>query len=958
MKRLTTIRARLLSGLGLTTALQVLALGIAVITLLITSGAVRKVSMERLPQVGYANQLSYTGERMADEITAVIAASSQSIRKESFSNYETQAKRAAPLLTLIEEGGASTAQMDELGAALTSLSLAASAVNDAQRSFIDHRTALDALRVNASELRKDLQLAVEDAVDGADDADVETLLRLGLSGTMIGTLYADAAQAPDVEAVNSLSERFNEYADDVRINIAILGSAATPEVRALANEFLGAGAADEGIFSLRLSELSAMDASQQAKREAMEALGTQSTAINRLVTEISAVAESEARSSLTAADRSSVAVLVCAAFSVAFAIWLGYFYVHRQVLRRLSDIRSVMLTVAEGELGNEVEGVDIQDEIGAMARALEVFRQNAIKAEKLNNEMLETQKEMLASQEEKMELERKQRQADEERRAAEARAEKERLEAEEKARQERAAAEERERELREEASRKEMEARERQREAEAEALRERAAEEKRLMEEKAAAEEQARLEREAAAEERRKEEEQRRQEKLAAEERERQLREEAAERERIAEKERQEAEAEAMRQKAAAEKRRLEEQAAAEEQARQEREAAAERERQREVEAQQRAEQERRAMIQSLASSIGEVVRAARAGDFSKTVVADFDDPELNDLAENLNQLVGTVKGGLAETVDVLRALRDSDLTQRVDGQFEGSFADLRDGVNFAADGLANVLTNLRSTSTRVGASLSELMGGVDQLSSQTSTQAATLEETSAALQSFTTTVEQTSQRTAEMRDNARATQTKAEAGGQVMTEATEAMDRVANSSKKVTEITSVIESIAFQTNLLALNASVEAARAGEAGKGFAVVAAEVRSLAQSTANASKEISTLISAANDEIKGGVDLVSRAADDLKLIVDEVATNVSLIDDVSQATQSQTLTLREINLAMTDLDRLTQGNNTLVDSNNHAIGQAKLEFDQLDTLVAGFRLTGGSAATRVYTEADAA
>ena len=99
-------------------------------------------------------------------------------------------------------------------------------------------------------------------------------------------------------------------------------------------------------------------------------------------------------------------------------------------------------------------------------------------------------------------------------------------------------------------------------------------------------------------------------------------------------------------------------------------------------------------------------------------------------------------------------------------------------------------------------------------------------------------------------------------------------------------------------------------------------------------------------------------MSRAADDLKLIVDEVATNVSLIDDVSQATQSQTLTLREINLAMTDLDRLTQGNNTLVDSNNHAIGQAKLEFDQLDTLVAGFRLTGGSAATRVYTEADAA
>ncbi|MEM6747246.1 MAG: methyl-accepting chemotaxis protein [Pseudomonadota bacterium] len=957
MSKFTTIRTRLLSGLALSTVLQVLALGIAVVTLLITSGAVRQVSMERLPQAGYANQLAFTGERMADDIAAVISATTQSVRDESYANYEKQAGRTGPLLMLLEEGGASMAQMAQLESAFEDLSVAAGAVNEAQRRFIDNRTAQDALRTSATDLRQDLQLAVEDAVDGADDADVETLLRLGLSGTLIGTLYADASQAPNASIVNQLSNQFTEYSDDVRINIAILGDAATPQVRALADAFIAAGEADDGIFALRLSELDAMEAANTAKLQAMDALAAQSGAINRLVTEIAALSETEARRSLTAAERSSVAVLICAAFSIVLAVWLGYFYVHRQVLRRLGEIRGVMLRVAEGELDVAVEGLEVQDEIGGMARTLEVFRENAIEAERLNKEMLQTQKEMLASQEEKMELERKQRQADEERRAAEARAEKERLEAEEKAREERVAAEERERELREEAARKEMEARERQREAEAKALRERAEEEKRLMEEKAAAEEQARLEREAIAEERRQEEENRRQEKIAAEERERKLREEAAERELLAEKERQEAEAEAMRKQAEAEKRRLEEQAAAEEKARQEREAAAERERQREIEAQQRLEEERRAMIQSLASSIGEVVLAARAGDFSKTVAADFDDPELNDLAENLNQLVGTVKGGLEETVEVLGALRDSDLTQRVDGEFEGSFADLRDGVNFAADGLANVLTNLRSTSTRVGASLSELLGGVDQLSSQTSTQAATLEETSAALQSFTATVEQTSQRTTEMRDNARATQTKAEAGGQVMTEATEAMDRVANSSKKVTEITSVIESIAFQTNLLALNASVEAARAGEAGKGFAVVAAEVRSLAQSTANASKEISILISAANDEIKGGVDLVSRAADDLKLIVDEVATNVSLIDDVSQATQSQTLTLREINLAMTDLDRLTQGNNTLVDSNNHAIGQAKMEFDQLDNLVAGFRLAG-DVTTRVFTEADAA
>ncbi|MEM9838994.1 MAG: methyl-accepting chemotaxis protein, partial [Pseudomonadota bacterium] len=368
-------------------------------------------------------------------------------------------------------------------------------------------------------------------------------------------------------------------------------------------------------------------------------------------------------------------------------------------------------------------------------------------------------------------------------------------------------------------------------------------------------------------------------------------------------------------------------------------------------------EEQRRAMIQKLGSSIGEVVRAAQAGDFSRTVEADFEDEELNELADNLNQLVGTVKGGLEETITVLRALQDSDLTKRIEGDFEGAFAQLRDGVNFSADGLKNVLMNLRKTSGNVGTSVRELMDGVDELSAQTSTQAATLEETSASLQSFTTTVEQTAKRTSEMREGARATQERAEEGGRVMSEANEAIDRVAKSSKKVTEITSVIESIAFQTNLLALNASVEAARAGEAGKGFAVVAAEVRNLAQSTANASKEIGTLIGQSNDEIKTGVNLVGRAADDLKAIVEEVSTNVALIDEISQATDSQHLTLREINAAMSDLDRLTQGNNTLVDRNNHAITQAKSEFDHLDRLVAAFRLEG-DVTTKVYTAKDAA
>ncbi|MEM9810309.1 MAG: HAMP domain-containing protein [Pseudomonadota bacterium] len=538
MKRFTTIRTRLLSGLAGSALLQLITLVIGVVGLLSTSNAVREVSMERLPQTAVANQLSFAGERMSDEIGSLITAETQATRQASFAAYEERFASTEELLVSLAEGGASEEQISALEGTFNALASAASDVNKAQERFITNREAQMALRAEASLIRQQMQAAVEDAIDGANDADVETLLRLGLSANLIATLYADTSAAENTEAVAALEESYNEYADETRINIAILGAAATPEVRQLAELFLGAGEGEDGLFAHRRQELSAMQAARFAKLAAANAVSAQTDAMTELVDELSAGAELAARDSLRTAETSSLMLLICAVFSLGLAGWLGYFYVHRQVLTRLSDLRSVMRRVSDGDLTVAAEGVDIEDEIGGMARALEVFRENAIKAEELN-------KEMLATQEEKLEAERRQRQADEERRAAEMRAEKDRLEAEEKARQDKLAAEERERQFREDAAQREMEAREKQREAEAEALRQRAAEEKRLMEEKAAAEEEARQEREAAAERQRAEEERRRQEKAAAEERERQLREEAAEKERIAEKKRQDAEAEA-----------------------------------------------------------------------------------------------------------------------------------------------------------------------------------------------------------------------------------------------------------------------------------------------------------------------------------------------------------------------------------------------------------------------------
>jgi methyl-accepting chemotaxis protein len=943
MKRFTTIRARLLSGLTVSALLQLVSLAVAVVALFTTLDAVRQVSMHKLPQTNLASNLAAASERMSDEIGRLTSAENDLVREKSYSSFRERFDSSATIVGGLDPDIASQSHLQSLEEARTALLGAARSVNDARASFLSFQNQRQELRASASELRTGLQDSVEAAIDGASGADVETLLRLGLSANYLATLYADVSVAGSADDVAALESTYFDYADDISINIAILKDAATPAVRDFAARFLAVGA-EGGIFAVRLGELEAAATAQVAKAKAEAAVARQSEAIAELLGDISESASAAAGDTLNSVETNSMILSVIAVLSLGMAVWLAYFYVHRGILRRMDGLSAVMDKVAEGDLSSQPEGLKVQDEIGAMARALEVFRENAIKAEEVN-------KEMLAAQEAALEAERREREAAEQRRVAEAKAEKERREAEERARAEREAAAERERQLKEEAAQREMEERERQREREAEAERKRMEEEARLMREKAEAEELARQEREAAAERQRQEEERRRQEKLEAEERERQLKEEAAERERIAEKKRQEAEAKALREKAEEEKRRLEERAEAERRAQEEREAAAERQRQQEIEAQERAEAERRAMIQKLGSSIGEVVRAARAGDFSKTVEADFDDEELNDLAQNLNSLVETVKGGLEETIFVLKALQDSDLTQRVQTDFDGAFAELKDGVNFSADGLRNVLLNLRQTSTRVGSSLGELMASVDELSSQTSTQAATLEQTSASLQSFTNTVEQTAKRTSEMREGARTTQARAEEGGEVMSRANEAMDRVAKSSKKVTEITSVIESIAFQTNLLALNASVEAARAGEAGKGFAVVASEVRNLAQSTANASKEIGQLIGQSNEEIKGGVELVSKAADDLKIIVEEVANNVALIDEISQATDSQNLTLREINAAMSDLDRLTQGNNTLVDRNNHAIGEAKHEFDQLDRVVAGFKLDG-TVSTAVY------
>ncbi|SFV37914.1 Methyl-accepting chemotaxis protein [Devosia crocina] len=349
---------------------------------------------------------------------------------------------------------------------------------------------------------------------------------------------------------------------------------------------------------------------------------------------------------------------------------------------------------------------------------------------------------------------------------------------------------------------------------------------------------------------------------------------------------------------------------------------------------------ERADMMTTLQRAFGDVVEAAVAGDFSRRVDARFPDAELNSLAHSVNQLVDTVDRGLSETGSVLSALAETDLTQRVGGDYQGAFARLKDDTNAVAERLGDIVGQLRSTSGALKRATGEILSGANDLSERTTRQAATIEETSATMEQLAQTVLDNATRAEAAREKARHVSQAAEDGGVVMNEANQAMGRITSSSAKISNIIGLIDDIAFQTNLLALNASVEAARAGEAGKGFAVVAVEVRRLAQSAASASAEVKALIEQSASEVKGGTRLVGAAADKLAGMLDAIRENTGDLESIAQGSRSQASAIEELTVAVRQMDEMTQHNAALVEQTNAAIEQTEGQASQLDSIVEQF------------------
>jgi len=337
------------------------------------------------------------------------------------------------------------------------------------------------------------------------------------------------------------------------------------------------------------------------------------------------------------------------------------------------------------------------------------------------------------------------------------------------------------------------------------------------------------------------------------------------------------------------------------------------------------------------------LIDGAVAGQLDSRIETDQFEGFLLNVGEGINRLMDAVVEPVQETRRVISGLADGDLTQSMNGEFGGEFAELRDAVNATMSKLLSMVNEIGTASGTIASAANEISQGTADLSQRSEEQASSLEETASSMEELTGTVRQNADNAREANQLANSARDEATKGGEVVGKAITAMSEINQSSKKIADIIGVIDEIAFQTNLLALNAAVEAARAGEQGRGFAVVAAEVRNLAQRSASAAKEIKSLINDSVEKVTEGSKLVDQSGATLEEIVGSVKKVSDIIAEIASAGQEQASGIDQINKAVTQMDEMTQQNAALVEE---AAASSEAMNDQavaLDDLI-GFFKTG--------------
>jgi methyl-accepting chemotaxis protein len=319
----------------------------------------------------------------------------------------------------------------------------------------------------------------------------------------------------------------------------------------------------------------------------------------------------------------------------------------------------------------------------------------------------------------------------------------------------------------------------------------------------------------------------------------------------------------------------------------------------------------------STETAISKLVTSASNGDLSERINTSGYNGFMKRIGDAINGLLEQISSPIQEVSKVMSCLESGDLTKNMEGDFSGEFATLQSSVNSSMNNLKEMVSEIRSAASQIGTAAGEISQGNTDLSQRTEEQASSLEETASSMEELTSTVKQNAENSKQANMLAAGARTEAESGGQVIESTITAMTAINEASTKIEDIISVIDEIAFQTNLLALNAAVEAARAGEQGRGFAVVASEVRSLAQRSAAAAKEIKVLIKDSVEKVDEGTRLVDESGSTLSGIVNSVKKVSDIIAEIAAASAEQSSGIDQVGKAITQLDEVTQQNAALVE-----------------------------------------
>ncbi|HHA2667426.1 TPA: methyl-accepting chemotaxis protein [Stenotrophomonas maltophilia] len=350
--------------------------------------------------------------------------------------------------------------------------------------------------------------------------------------------------------------------------------------------------------------------------------------------------------------------------------------------------------------------------------------------------------------------------------------------------------------------------------------------------------------------------------------------------------------------------------------------------------------------LMAINAQIDALARAARAGDFSMRGDAAAFQFQFKAMVEHLNGMMASSQASIADVSDVLRAISHGDLTARMDGEYDGVFARMRDDANTTTAQLTGIVRGIQVAADSINNAAQELAAGNNDLSRRTEQQAANLEEAAASMEELTSTVRQNAELARQADSEAHAAGAAVRETEQAMAQMASVMGEIDQSSARISEISTVIDGIPFQTNILALNAAVEAARAGEQGRGFAVVASEVRTLAQRAGVAAKEIKELIEDAAAKVKSGLAVTVESEAAIARVAQASSRTTQLMSDIAAASKEQAAGIEQVNQVVVQMDQVTQQNAALVEEATAASRALEEQAHALTTSVAVFKVEQGA------------